>query len=148
MIFQSGEQRVVIQPSGLLFFELTEAVAHGRLNVFLRGRARLDLQKTGICLFQKAYLEFNDRSVVHLFRIPLRLVLKVLVGEKSRLLQILRADDVDLPGKGRQTLIGRISEPGRSQGEHLPQMLVGILQKIDKITCALPQVANPVRGGE
>ena len=146
MILQRTEECIIIKPSGFLLTEFPEPVAHGRLRVLFRGRVCFDLEEMCIRFLQQPDLELDRRSIVHLSGIPLRLSFEVFIAEQSFLFQVLGTDDIDLPGKRGQALIRGIAKPGRSQREHLPQMLICLLQKIDEITGALAQVTDPVRG--
>ncbi len=56
------------------------------------------------------------------------------------------ADQKRLPCKSRKALVRRIPKTGVGQRKDLPQMLPGLLKKINEAVSFLAKVSNAVRG--
>ena len=102
--------------------------------------------KGGPRLFQKRSLKFNHSAVVHFFRVPFGHILKVFLRKKLHFQEFAGTDEQRLPCKRREALVRRVAEAGRTKRQDLPQMLSGLLQKINEIVSALPHISDPVRG--
>ena len=104
------------------------------------------MAETGIGLFQQSGLVCKDFFILHMVRVKCRNIGQVFGSQKLLLFQKLRADKERLTGKHGKTLVRRVSDRGRSQRQHLPQMLSGAGQKINKIISSLSHVPDAVWG--
>ena len=134
-LFSGHKQTVIRQPE---FVAVTEGV------VFFQKVFVCRMAETGIGLFQQSGLVCKDFFILHMVRVKCRNIGQVFGSQKLLLFQKLRADKERLTGKHGKTLVRRVSDRGRSQRQHLPQMLAGHGEKIDEIISSLPHVADAV----
>ena len=65
--------------------------------------------------------------------------------QQSVLYQHIQVDEIGIPGVGGKALIGGVAIAGGAQGQHLPAVLPGGVEKIGKVIGGLAQSPDAVR---
>ena len=97
-------------------------------------------------LLQHGEAAFVDLSVVHIpgFGAPV-LLLHLALFQQPVLYQHIQVDEIGIPGVGGKALIGGVAIAGGAQGQHLPAVLPGGVEKIGKVIGGLAQSPDAVR---
>ena len=71
-------------------------------------------------------------------------LVQLLLLYEAFLAEGLKVDEIGIPGKCREALVGGVAVAGRSERKHLPVGLAGIPQEINKFIGFLGEAADPV----
>ena len=136
MPLERHEERVVGQPVRVLLLE---------------GGHLLPLaQKSPLVgLTEQSEPPVEERLVIHPPGVAPKVAGRALLScEQPVAHQQLEVDEIRVPRKGGEGLIGRVAVARRPQGQDLPIFLPGRRKKIHKPVRFLPQRADPIRRGE
>ena len=130
-VFQGHEQRVIVQPTPVLYAKALIIRVGG-----FAGRERLT---------QKRETPFIEDFVVNAGRVGGRETVAILRGKQSLPYQLLQVNKVRVSGEGRERLIRRIAVPGGAEREYLPVGLSGVGEKIYPLSGVTRETADTVR---
>ncbi len=135
-VLERHEERVVIQPAGVL-------AAEDRIARIRSGKEALRRQvQDGIALLV-------EHAVVDVVGVALPVDVLVLAGlEQALLAELVEVDEVRVAGIGREGLVRGVAVARGSHGEDLPVCLARRLKEVDEVPGRLPHAPDSVARGQ
>jgi hypothetical protein len=135
------KQRVAVEPRRLALLERLERGAFVLVRFGLESLVRRP-ELLALVLAHSVVLDFVFGEVRDRF--------EVLVGEVSAFTESVEADEEWVPGERRVGLIRRVSHHVRRRAEwaELPERLLRVVEPLDELPCAVPEVTDSVRPGK
>src|SRR5262245_11066499 len=138
LIFERGEERVVLDPRGRVPQDLVVVLA--KLGITLH--TALEVMKR---LFEDATLVLPGSLVIHTSRVERGRLVDVVPIQKAGQHEQLRADEIHVAGERRRRRIGRAAQPSGTERHDLPERLPRGGQEVDEPTRFSAEIADAER---